>query len=319
MNYVDLHCDTLMACYLDGKALRENNAQVDLLRLKNADLMAQCMAIFIPTHEMAEKYAVENSPSEYFNACLGVYRRELEANMDLISPALTMQDFFDNADAGKLSSILTVEDGVIVDGKFECLDELFRIGVRLITLTWNYENCFGFPQSDDEDAMKLGLKPFGIEAVEYMNKLGILIDVSHLSEGGFDDVVRYSKKPFTASHSCCRALCDASRNLTDRQLRLLGESGGVCGINFAPHFIENGSSYTKTGSIVRHIRHIVDVAGIESVAFGSDFDGFDGELELQDCSGMPGLIDELRKSFSEKEVEKICRDNALRLFSENFV
>ena len=316
MKYIDLHCDTLMKCYLDGVKLRENDVQIDLVRLKGAEAMAQCMAIFIPTHDIAREYNVELEPSEYFDACVEVYRREIAENADLAAPALCLQDIIDNGQVGKVSSILTLEDGVIVEGKLERLDELFEIGVRLITLTWNFENCFGFPQSADASLMKLGLKPFGIEAIWYMNELGIIVDVSHLSEGGFDDVARYSHKPFVASHSCSRSLCDVGRNLTDRQLRLLGDKGGVCGVNFAPIFLEKGAECSKTDAIVRHIRHIADHAGIDAVAFGSDFDGFTGAVEIGGCSGMPLLIDALRAEFRECEIEKICHRNALRLMSD---
>jgi len=305
-----------MKCYLDGISLRANDAQIDLVRSVDSGLLAQCIAIFVPTNDAANTHGVTLPPDEYFYACLEVYKRELEENRDLIAPAMCVQDILDNADTGRLSSILTLEDGVFVDGKLDRLDELYALGVRLISLTWNYENCFGFPQSEDPDAMKLGLKPFGIEAVRHMNSLGIAVDVSHLSDGGFDDVARHSQKPFAASHSCCRTLSDMGRNLTDSQLRTLGEKGGVCGINFVPRFNEKGSEYTKTESVIRHIRHVADVAGVDAAAFGSDFDGFTGEIEFGDCSGMPGVIDELCKVFRESEVEKICKGNALRFLSD---
>jgi len=318
MKYIDLHCDTLMKCFLDGDLLRENNLQVDLLRSKDAGLMAQCMAIFIPTNDIAERCNVTLSPEEYFYECLDVYRREIEANSDLIAPILSSEDFYLNANSGKMSSILTIEDGVLVHDSLPRLKALFDAGVRLISLTWNFENCFGFPQSADPELMKLGLKPFGIEAIRYMNELGIVVDVSHLSEGGFDDVATHAKKPFTASHSCARALCDVSRNLNDSQLKVLGDSGGVCGINFAPQFLVEGATNAGVDDVVRHMKHIANVAGVEAVAFGSDFDGFSGELEFKGCDGMPLLIDALSKAFSHKDIEKICYDNALRLFRENF-
>jgi len=318
MKYIDLHCDTIMECFLKGLNLRENTLHLDLLRSADAGLLVQCMAIFIPTNEIAEEYSIKLKPYDYFHACLEVYNHELDTNKDLIAPALCYQDIIDNTNKGKISSVLAIEDGVIVDGKLSRIKEFFDLGVRLITLTWNYENCFGFPQSTDPEAMKLDLKPFGLEAVQYMNELGIIIDVSHLSEGGFDDVAMHSRKPFMASHSCCRALCDVSRNLTDRQLKVLGDKGSVCGINFAPHFIKEGSTHTKINAVVNHMRHIADLAGIEAVAFGSDFDGIPGELEFKDCSGMPLIIDALSGAFHEREVEMICKDNVLRLFRENF-
>jgi membrane dipeptidase len=317
MRYVDLHCDTLMNCYLGGEKLRENKAHIDLVRLKAAGALAQCFAIFIPTNGVAEKTGVNLSPREYFDACLEVYKREIAENEDIISPALRAGDIAKNAAAGKMSAILTIEDGVVVNGEQETLDELFNLGVRLITLTWNYENCFGYPQNADPDAMKLGLKPFGIEAVRRMNELGIIADVSHLSEGGFYDVAEYSRKPFTASHSCSRALCGVSRNLDDRQLKTLGEKGGVCGMNFVPAFLEKDSGRATIDMVVRHARYIADMAGVDAVAFGSDFDGFSEEIELKDCSGMPLVIDALAGAFHESEIDKICGENALRLFREN--
>jgi len=317
MKYIDLHCDTILKSYMDGIGLRENNVHLDLIRSKQAGLMVQFMAIFTPTHKVAEDYSVTLGPDEFFRDCLKAYHRELDANKDLIAPAFSLQDILDNDSAGRMSSVLTIEDGAIVDGRMESLDELHEAGVRLMTLTWNYENCFGFPQSKDEEAMKLGLKPFGIDAVSHMNKLGIIIDVSHLSEGGFDDVAKHSDKPFTASHSCCTALCDVSRNLTDRQLKLLGDKGGVCGINFAPLFLEKDSMFAKTETVVRHAQHIADKAGIDAVAFGSDFDGIPGELEFVGCEGMPQVIDAMCKVFHESQVEKICSSNALRLIRES--
>ena len=317
MQYIDLHCDTLMKCFLDGDPLRENKLQVDLVRSKTAGMMAQCMAIFIPTNEAAGRYNVTMSPEEYFYGCLELYRREMDANKDLIAPILTKDDFYANTDSCKMSTILTLEDGVIVYDSLARLEELFNLGVRLISLTWNFENCFGFPQSTNPELMKLGLKPFGIEAIHYMNELGIVVDVSHLSEGGFDDVAKHSKKPFTASHSCARALCDVSRNLTDRQLRILGDSGGVCGVNFAPQFLVQGAKRAGLDDVILHIRHIADIAGVEAVAFGSDFDGFTGELDFGGCEGMTLMIDALSEFFSHKDLEKICYGNTLRLFSEN--
>jgi len=318
MKYIDLHCDTLLRCYFEGAALGKNNIHLDLTRSKKAGLMAQCTAVYIPTHDMAELCNLKKSPDDYFLDCVEMYRRELDINKDLAAQALTSEDIANNFADGKISTILTIENGVIVWDKLENLTKFFELGVRLITLTWNYENCFGFPQSTDADIMKRGLKPFGIEAIKHMNELGIIVDVSHLSEGGFYDVAKHSRKPFVASHSCCRSLCDVGRNLTDDQLRLLGDRGGVCGINFAPRFIEKDSEYARTEDIVRHMRHIADKAGIGAVAFGSDFDGFTGDLEFGDCTGMPTLIDALSKVFSQRELEMICYGNALRLFKDNF-
>ena len=134
--------------------------------------------------------------------------------------------------AKKYAGILTVEEGGVLNGKAERVEQLYEQGVRLLTLTWNYENCIGSPDSRDTEVMQRGLKPFGIEVVRRMNELGMLVDVSHLSDGGFWDCIRYSTDPIVASHSNCRELCRHPRNLTDEMLRASGRKRRCCGIEF---------------------------------------------------------------------------------------
>ena len=212
--------------------------------------------------------------------------------------------------------MLTVEDGACLDGELSRLQTMFDLGVRLITLTWNYENCLGFPNSPDPALHARGLKDFGLETLAEMDRLGILVDVSHLSEGGFWDVVRENKKPFVASHSCARALCDHSRNLTDEQLRALGDCGGVCGVNFYSQFLRAGAEHTANEDILRHMAHIADHAGMEAVALGSDFDGISCTLEMENYSGLAHLAELIADRFGSANAEKICCQNALRLFRD---
>ena len=237
---------------------------------------------------------------------------------DRIRPALSPADIEANHREGYLSSILTVEDCVEIDGVLDRFDEVYADGVRMMTLTWNYENCIGFPNSADHLAhTKKGLKPFGFDAIEKMNTLGIIIDVSHLSEAGFYDVAAHSKKPSAASHSCCRALKDHPRNLTDAQLRAVADHGGVVGVNFYDGFAGSQDGYTSIDDIVRHVLHIRDKAGVDSIAFGSDFDGIESELEFRDYAGYPRILAALEKHFTDDEMEKICAGNFLRVFTEN--
>ena len=148
-----------------------------------------------------------------------------------------------------------------------------------------------------------------------MNELGIIIDVSHLSEAGFYDVAAHSKKPFIASHSCCRALKDHSRNLTDRQLRTLAEAGGVVGVNFYDEFLGDRGGTTAVEDIVRHLLYLRDRAGIESLAFGSDFDGIVSTLEFRDYAGFPQILRALEAHFTDDEIDKITHENFLRVFA----
>ena len=314
---IDLHCDTILSCYNGKKSLRDYPGHISAEKLRAGGCLAQCFALFIPTHDSGIRHLGEERDAwEVYQDLLQCYQNNLAACADLIRPALSSADIRKNRDTGYISSILTVEDGVEIDGRMERLEQLFRDGVRMIALTWNYENCFGFPNSPDhEEHTKKGLKPFGFAAVERMNELGMIVDVSHLSEAGFYDVAQHSRKPFAASHSCCRALADHPRNLTDDQLRTIGDTGSVVGINFFDLFLGARPGYTGIEDIIRHMVYAKNRAGIESVAFGSDFDGIESALEFGDYSGMPQLLSAMEKSFTEDEIDRICEKNFLRVFS----
>lgn len=319
MRIIDTHCDTIgerIARSQGQVTLRNNEGHINIEKLQKGGALAEFFAIFIPTYDSGAEKGVQLPPYEYFQFVYQAYLKELEANKDVLAPAMNCDDILRNKAAGKMSSVLTVEDGVPLDGKMERLEEFYQKGVRLISYTWNYENSLGFPNSKDPAVMSKGLKPFGLECVARMNELGMLIDVSHLSDGGFWDIVEHSKKPFMASHSCCRALCNHTRNLTDDMLKALGEKGGVVGINFASQFLNEGSGYTDIASVVRHMLHIRDKAGIDALGFGSDFDGISSELEFKDYSGMPLIVDALTQHFTDDEIEKICNGNMLRLIRE---
>lgn len=323
MKTIDLHCDTIMRFYGGEPLNGMENSHVNLEKLKRGGCLAQCFAIFVPTGKSAERMGITDTPCEYFDKAYAAYLREMELNKDCIRPAFCVGDILANDAAGKMSAILTVEDGVTLNGEIGNVEEYHRKGVRMVALTWNFENSLGFPQSKDPALHKLGLKPFGIEAVRRMNEVGIAVDVSHLSEGGFWDVIRHSTKPVIASHSCCRAYRDISRNLTDEQIRAVGESGGVIGINYANDFLRDVTDYktdrfTAISDVVRHLRHIADLAGIDTLALGSDYDGIRSQLEWQDCGGAQLLVDAIIKEFGFADAEKICSKNVLRAFYDIF-
>ena len=316
MRNIDLHCDTILFCFEGNQSLRQFRGHINLEKLISGGCLAQCFALFIPTYETAVQYLHrEYDPWELYGMLLDCYRRNLADSADYLWPALSADQVRENREKGFLSSILTVEDGVEIDGKLSRFDRVYDDGVRMMTLTWNYENCMGYPNSSDPNEHARGLKPFGVEAVGKMNELGMIIDVSHLSEGGFYDVAAHSKKPFVASHSCCRALRDHPRNLTDDQLRVLADAGGVVGINFYDQFLGGRDGYTAVDDIVRHILHVRDMAGVDAIAFGSDFDGIESELEFGDYAGFPQILRALEKHFTEDEIDKISSENFLRVFS----
>ena len=321
MKTVDLHCDTIMRFY-EGAHLRDlQDAHISLEKLQKGQVLAQCFAIFVPTHDAARRSGLPDDPAAYFDRAYAAYLRELALNADALAPAYTVADIEKNERAGKVSAILTVEDGVTLDGRIENVDDYYRKGVRMVALTWNYENSLGFPQSGDPKKHALGLKPFGIECVRRMNELGIAVDVSHLSEGGFWDVAKHTKKPFIASHSCCRALCDIGRNLTDVQIRAVADSGGVVGLNYCNAFLHPVSrrfedDLTAISELIRHLRHLVAVGGEDVAALGSDYDGIESKLEWGDCGGQQRFIEAIAAAFGERTAEKIAHQNALRALKD---
>jgi len=190
----------------------------------------------------------------------------------------------------------------------------------LMTLTWNDPNCFGQNHSVDPAFMQRGLTDFGKEAIPYMNDLGIIVDVSHLSDGGFYDVAELSKKPFVASHSNCRALSPSTRNLTDDMIRVLACKGGVAGINFEPTFLNMDSNdiHSRVSRMCDHVEHFIMVGGEECVGIGTDFDGIGGEFEISDCTKMNLFFDELhRRKISDRVIEKIAFGNVSRVIKDS--
>ena len=312
MRIIDMHCDTLIEGWRKPeRSFYDGDTSINLKLLKENGSLLQFFAMYLSRNEMKTMDSYDILKGIY-----GYYQTQMEKYSDIIKPVYSAQDVLENEKKGLLSSLLTVEDGVFIDGKIERVQEVYDMGVRLITLMWNFENSVGFPCSDDPEAHLKGLKPFGIEVVEKMNELGIIIDVSHMSEGGFYDVARYSKKPFVASHSCARALCNHRRNLTDDQLKTLGNAGGIAGVNFECSFLKEGSNCATYDQIIEHLLYMKDKAGIDAVGFGSDFDGIDDNGELVNYSGFNTLLERMEGKFTYDEIDKICRGNALRVIKD---
>lgn len=316
MNIVDMHCDTLLQLRMTGGRLENFGGHISMEKLRRGGALLQCFAVFTPTGPEAKIYRLSESPWEFFNNVADIYETELKRCASDLAPMCSMAGFERNRAEGKVSAMLTLEDAACLDGDISRVQKIFDRGVRMVTLTWNYENSLGFPNSEDPALHKKGLKEFGFEALCEMERLGMVVDVSHLSEGGFYDVASACKGPFAASHSCARALCEHSRNLTDAQLHTLGEHGGVCGINFYSRFLSPESEYSENARILCHMEHVANKAGIEAVALGSDFDGITCGLELGDYSGMAQLAELVAARFGYDDAERILSRNALRLFTD---
>jgi len=307
---IDLHCDTILELYDNREKgnLRKNNLCVDIDKLQSGHVMAQFFALYIDS-------ARPEDPLEQCLAMADLFHSELAQNQDTIRLALNCQDLCNNWNKGLISAFLTIEEGAVIKGSLANLRNFHRLGVRLMTLTWNYPNEIGFPNCRPEFQAQ-GLTERGREVVTEMNRLGMLVDVSHLSDQGFFDVAELSSKPFIASHSNARAITNHSRNLTDEMIQLLAAKGGIMGLNFAQAFLGT-SAISRIEDMIKHLVHIYHKGGIDVMALGSDFDGINPAVEIENIGQMGKLLEALDKAgFSDDQIEKIAWRNAERLIRD---
>lgn len=310
MKYIDLHCDSITACCNSGEKFASFTGQVNAEKLKKAGCLAQCFAIFTEGENAAEDY-------EKFSA---FYSAVLSENPSL-TPTYALTNVLNAQKEGKVSAILTVENAGFLKGDISGFSRLKEQGVKMLSLVWNNPNAFAYPNLvfkggvPDFSAREIkGLTQAGKEAVKELNRLKIIIDISHLSDGGVSDVLELSSAPIVASHSNAHSVCPVSRNLTDTQLKKIADKGGVIGLNFCKDFI--GCEDVFEG-LLKHYNHIVKIAGEDAVALGSDFDGIPRYPQMNDCTRTVNLLEYFAdRGVSERRIEKLALRNFLRVFGD---
>ncbi|MCD8222232.1 MAG: dipeptidase [Clostridiales bacterium] len=333
MKIVDMHCDTISEIYhrhREGRdcSLLKNDLHIDLERMEKGDYLLQNFALFTRLRDT-------DRPFEYAMKLADTFFTEMEPLKTRIGVVTDWAGIEKNRELGRISALLTVEEGGVCQGNLEFLRIFYHLGVRMMTLTWNFPNELGYPnlQIPDPDHpegkprmavdTEHGLTEKGIDFVRAMEEMGMIIDISHLNDAGIWDVFRYTRKPFVASHSNARALAGHPRNLTDEMIRALANRGGVAGINFSAAFLKNQEAdgriptYSRMTDMVRHMKHMKQVGGMDCIGLGSDFDGISSTLEMGGCEGMPLLADEMsRQGFTDGEIEKVFSQNVLRVYRE---
>jgi membrane dipeptidase len=342
---IDLHCDSVFSL-MNGKDLRQKTpgVHIDIPRLKEGRVGLQVFAAYVPPETDSGK--AFSYASERLAAIDGFARSD-----ENLAPVENAAEAKAIMAAGKIGIMAAVENGLAIEGSLEKLELLRRKTVRIMTLVHSKHNpwvasCTGDGAfvPDDKDASTKhegGLSRFGEQVIDAMNDLGIIPDLSHAAESAFWDVIRRSKKPVIASHSCAWNLCKAARNLKDDQLKALGDSGGVVGVNFFSAFLsepfrlnfqelrsanQGSSAGAKVSSsdisvivpmtiIADHIDYMVKMAGEDCVALGSDFDGIPAAPQgVTGSDFYPVLEAELKsRGYTEKRIEKIFSANFLRL------
>lgn len=328
----DLHCDTIskLRDYRLGRVVEEkcqesycernrmfrNGFHLDLERMKQADYLLQNFAIYIDSDMDADVYGT-------YREMYRMFQEEMRENADIIRQAFRFSDIEENRRGGRMSALLTVEEGQAADSP-EHLEQLFRDGVRLITLTWNHRNALGCPNCIRPDGThsltkpntEEGLTEYGVWVIARMEELGMMIDVSHLSDRGFYDVYENTAKPFLASHSNARTVTPHVRNLTDDMIRKLSERGGIIGVNFETTFL-GAENDCGIAAVVRHLEYLRNTGGEECLALGSDFDGIKGNPELTGVQDMEKLRDALyRAGWKQSVLDKLFYENVLRFYRD---
>lgn len=308
---IDGHCDSLGDQLERGRWLGERSEQghVDLPRLREGGVDVQFFACYVPTpyqRHGAVTHALER---------LDQLWRLAEQLPEQIVIARTAADVRRANAAGQVAAVAGLEGAEALDASIGVLRQFYRLGVRNLGLAWNHRNaaCDGVAEGRTNG----GLTQFGVQVVEECNRLGILIDVSHLSSAGLADVLTVSQYPIIASHSNARALCDHPRNLTDAEIEAVAAKGGVIGVTFVDSFLNRQAPETATlDDVLNHIDHMVRLVGAEHVALGSDFDGWTLARELRDATCYPlitaGLLD---RGHHPHAIRQILGENYLRVMA----
>ncbi|MBR1928086.1 MAG: dipeptidase [Bacteroidales bacterium] len=323
MIVLDSHCDTpsLMIKGLDI-GLDNKDCHVDIPKLMAGGVDASFFALFTAADlspDAATKKALEMLASIY--DAIGEYSGK-------IALAVSPDEILANKARGLISILVGMENGAPIQRSLSLLRLFYRMGVRYMTLTHNGDNEIA--DAAHEGKRWGGLSPFGREVVDEMNRIGMIIDVAHVSDRTFDDVLSCSKAPFVSTHSGCRAIASHPRNMSDGMIRAMADKGGVIQIVCYPVFLSEAYAavYAISGEaalprpsvedVVRHIDHAVNVGGIDHVGIGTDFDGIEVTLDgLENISRLPVLFDLLsRRGYSDDQIEKIASGNFLRAFRD---
>ena len=307
----DAHVDTVLHLGT-GRHLaeRSTSGHVDLPRLREGGVDLQVFALYIePTYK----------PERALARLVHLWDRlmtELAAAGSAVCLCRTVRDLETVPASGSLGAILSVEGGEVVGTDLAALRALHALGVRAMGLTWNERNAIA--DGAGETHAQGGLTVFGHQVVAEMNRLGMVVDVSHLCERSFWDVIAASGAPVVASHSNARALCNHVRNLHDAQIVALARAGGVMGMNFFAQFLDERPDRADVARVCDHIDHICGLVGPRHVGIGSDFDGI-GQVPrgLQDVAHLPAITEELlRRGYGDADVAMVLGGNFLRVFTE---
>ncbi len=282
MQFFDLHCDTAYKCYRDNLQFTDDALAVAPQKAISFEEWYQCFAIFIKDGT--------NNPFEYYKKSLENFKNQLKNKPKNLTP------------------IFTVEGGLLIEDDLSRVETMYNDGIRVLTLTWNGENQIAGGVDSD-----VGLKKFGIDVINELNKFNIMTDLSHLNKKSFYDAIEISNTPIV-THSCLEYVHNHRRNIDDDQLKLLVQKGGIFGLCFYPVFLGEGNVFEN---IYKNVFRILDLGYEDYFSIGSDFDGADMDNELNDISAVPILYEYLKsQNINENILNKIFFENAYNFFKK---
>ena len=314
---VDTHCDTLMQFIHRGggnpppRKLGEWGTQghLDLPRMEAGGITCQTFAVY------TGRRAIVPEASLMATLMVDKFYTEIEAN-DGIVAVTTHDEIVEAKRAGKACGLLSLEGAEPLMGEIAALRVYYRLGVRMLSFAWNYRTPFADGLGAKRSESKL--PELGVQALEEMDRLGMIFDVSHLTDSVFWDVADVMKSPFIASHSNARAVCDHARNCTDDMIKAIADHGGVLGMNYAPSFVKEGGEGATVEGMVDHIDHIVKLVGPDHVGLGSDYDGIGNPPKgIETADKTPNVTRVLvKRGYSDEDILKILGGNHMRVFKE---
>ena len=325
---IDTHVDTPFYMYVVNSEFDlgerhdpyESGSKIDFPRMKDGGLDAVFFAVFVWQGERTPEGNA--SAKEKALDMFEIIHENLEKHSTIAAFASTAEDAYRIEKEGKRAVFMGMENGYPIGNDLSLIEEYYNLGARYITLCWSKNNDICDSSTDAEGSEHTGLSEFGEKVVSEMNRVGMIVDVSHVSDEDFYDVMERSTASVIASHSCARAICDHPRNLDDAMLKKLAEKDGVIQVTLYPDFVKtpdpnDPEKLPTVADVVDHIDHIVEVAGIDHVGIGTDFDG-GGEVEgCFDVSEMTNITIELvNRGYSKEEIRKIWGGNFLRVLRD---
>ena len=317
---LDTHCDTPMF-FPQGVDFgsRDERILVDLHKMAEGRQDATIMVAYLPQPQLGETFSSKvdfdvNGPMEYADLIFDKIEELVDKNKRYLSIARTPADLYADKRQGRRSIMLGIENGLALNGQLQNLNHFAQRGIVYMTLCHNGDNdiCDSARGCNTHN----GVSQFGQQVIREMNRLGIMVDLSHAAEKSFYDALDISSEPIVCSHSSCRALCDHPRNLTDAQMRALAAKGGVMQVTMYNGFLVKDGEATVADAL-RHLEHAIEVMGIDHVGIGTDFDGDGGIRGLASSSDLVNLTRQLlARHYSERDIQKIWGGNFLRVMSQ---